>query len=287
MQILLTGATGLLGEAFLRLLSDGAHQVTAVTRETMDLSNLSSVSEYLSDADFDLLINPAGMTGLEQCLDAPELAYTVNAEAPALMARICAEKGAKMVHFSTDYVFCGGYDKSLLETDSTEPVSDYGKSKLAGELAVLQHDESVLVCRVSWLFGKGRAAVIDQVYQKTLAGEQMEYITDKWSVPTYADDVVSAVMALVELEQSGVYHVCSDDAPVSWWEYAHGVSTLAYELGRVSQTSVIGKTKLKDIQAFRAARPTHTAMSCNKLKDTGISMRPWKEAAREFINTQL
>jgi len=286
MKILVTGVTGRLGEAFLRLLPELGHEVVGLTRDQLDLMDVAGIDGALLDAEYDILINPAGMTGLEQCLDAPEAAMQVNAYAPEQMAYICAEKGAKFVHFSTDYVFDGESVEPLTEESETNPISDYGKSKAEGEELVLDACGDALVCRVSWIFGPGKKSVFDGVLEQALRGEQGAYIADKWSVPSYADDIVAWTMHLLEAQESGIYHLCSDDDPVSWWDYACGVLAGAQAAGVIDSYTTPEKQSLASMAAFRAKRPVHTAMSCEKLKETGASTRSWAEAAVDFIRAK-
>ena len=283
MKVLLTGSTGLLGEAFLRLWG-GRYEVEVAGRGEMDLGDLAAVQQYLEEREFDVLVNPAGMTGLEQCLDAVELAGVVNGGAPRVMAEVCRVKGAKLVHFSTDYVFGGEVEKSLTEGDVAEPVNDYGVSKLAGEAGVLE-EGGHLVCRVSWIFGHGRDSVLDQVFKRARGGEELRFIQDKWSVPTYADAIVGAVEQMLADGREGLFHVCSDSQPVSWWEYAYGVVEEAVSLGLLESEDgyEVERGWLDEVEAFRAVRPRHTAMGVGKLRACGIEMPGWRESARRLL----
>ncbi len=281
MKILVTGVTGLLGEAFSRLLSR-SHEVVGVSRKDLDLSDLSAVEQFLRQQEFDVLVNPAGVTGLEQCLDEQSLAAVVNTEAPALMAKVCAEKGVRFVHFSTDYVFDGVEPVQMDEQWPPSPLNSYGVTKHHGEMGVLEYPEH-LVCRVSWIFGAGRPTVIDQVVAKAVRGDELNYICDKWSIPTHSDAIVQAVEQMLRLNLSGLYHVCSDNEPVSWWQYADTVVGIAHELGYISERPTVTKGKLDDVTAFRAARPRHTAMSTRRLKAAGVEMPCWQASARQYL----
>jgi len=283
-KTLVFGSNGLLGGAFCRKLGSSFPH-TPVGREVVDLKQLEKLQDYLEEADFDLLINASGMCVLENCEDFPDEAELVNAQAPKVMADVCATKGAKMVHFSTDYVFDGNTPGKLSEEDRPSPLSKYGNTKLKGEEYVLEHI-GYLVCRVSWLFGGEGNSVFDEVLEKISSGEEMRYVADKWSIPTYADDVVDITLKLLEKKAEGLFHLCSDSPPVSWWEYAMGVARCAKESGNIKELPLISQGRLETVEQFRVPRPRHTAMSVAKLKALDIEMPDWRDAASRYIETK-
>ena len=285
MRIIITGTTGLLGEAFQRILTEQGHEVLCPKRQEMDLDNEGSIQDYLLSESFDVLINPAGMTSIEQCYDALPWALKNNTYAPGMMAQLCEQKGAKFVHFSTDYVFSGKTPGLQTEEVEPEPVNMYGMTKRKGEIRVLENPNAI-VCRVAWLFGQNRGSVLDRVVHEILNGDSLEYIQDKWSIPTWVDSIVPVVMELIEREQTGLFHVCSNNDPVSWWEYAKVVSELTCEaLGR--EPVEVGKVDLDSIKAFRDVRPKHTAMACTRLKELGIELPRWEQDAKKFVHILL
>ena len=287
MKICVFGAKGLLGEACVRLLG-GEHQLKAWSRNEVDLRDLASLKECLSKQHFDVLINASGMTGLEQCLDHLNDAMQVNCEAPRVMADACRQRGAKMVHFSTDYVFAGDEPGWRSEDEDTRPVNYYGVTKLAGEKAVLESDPNALVCRVSWLFGHGRKSFVDQVVSASLAQQDQCYIQDKWSVPNFADDLVDWTRQLIERGVSGVVHLCSQGPEVTWLDYAEEV------VSQLEQLNLLGERRftltgngLDDVAAFRAKRPRYTSLLAERLeRELGSDLKIWKDGLRRYLKAR-
>lgn len=291
MRILLTGSTGRLGGAFLSLWGrDGSYcEPLVLKREELDLSQPADVKDRLdvlwSDGGFDAIVNPAAVSGLEQCLDDPELAQAVNVDSPREMAKFCAQKGIRMVHFSTDYVFGGEVAGRKSELDQTGPVNVYGASKLAGESAVLAACPEALVGRVSWLFGpSGQASHFDQVLDRATREEVQHLIGDKFSVPTYTHDVVHWVEVLLENHCSGIYHLCNTGDPESWLSYAQKVCDLAQRHSGDVGRELLQEISINSADFFREKRPEHTAMVPARLMDEGlVTPRHWLEAAQEYL----
>ena len=153
-HILLLGSTGRLGGAFISSWQSNPQvSVQTLTRAEADLGKPGELKDILSSHQFDVLVNAAAMTNLEQRLDSPDKAQAINCESPRVMAASSREKNARFVHFSTDYVFGGCSQGKKTESASPAPVNVYGKTKLAGEQAVLHEYPDAIVARVSWLFG--------------------------------------------------------------------------------------------------------------------------------------
>src|SRR5205823_1169437 len=162
MKIVITGSGGRLGAALTREYRE-KFDVIAFNHAQLDLAKPDQVREKLSPLEFDLLINCAAMTNVDLCEEQPDQALRVNAEAPGLLAEICRDKKAKLIHFSTDYVFDGEKREPYHESDPANPLSVYGESKRAGEENVIAVSEQSLVVRVSWVFGPHRPSFVDGV----------------------------------------------------------------------------------------------------------------------------
>ena len=247
----------------------------------MDLQDLDNVRSVLETARFDALIHPAAITGLEACEDDPEMAMRVNAEAPALLAELCAKRACPFIFVSTDYVFDGVEAGEKAEEDEARPVNVYGRTKLAGERAVLEAYPRAWVARVSWLFGPERPGFVEMIRDRALAGEALAAIDDKVSCPTFVDDAAVAFDRLLELggDGGGVVHVCNP-GPTTWHAYAEEV---VRHLSLIPKPPV-ARQRLADMKMFRAVRPTHTAMAVDRLQRlTGHRMRPWQDALAEYL----
>jgi dTDP-4-dehydrorhamnose reductase len=288
MRVLLTGSTGRLGGAFSSLW--GRHsevELISPSRQELDLSEPDQVRSFLSRVEFDWLVNAAAITNLEQCLDHPDLARRVNVDTPKIMAEACGERSSRLVHFSTDYVLSGERPGMKTELDATGAVNEYGASKCAGELAVLEANADALVARVSWLFGPSseqRPSHFDNVLHRALAGEKQHLICDKFSVPTFTYDVVHWVHALLKADSCGIYHLCNLGEPESWYSYAQKVCRLAVDLGYELDEDNLLPVNLVDIDFFRERRPIHTAMKPARMIEEGImTPRHWRDAAIDYL----
>ena len=288
MRVLLTGSTGRLGGAFLSLWKKRDDiEVITLTRSEADLSEPEELRHAIRAEDFDVLINPAAISGLEECADNPYLAKLVNVDSPRVMAEVCSAKGAKLVHFSTDYVFDGELPGRKIENDPIGAVNMYGVTKMAGERHVLDANDDSLICRVSWLFGpttSERPSHFDNVLDRALSGESQNLIADKFSVPTFTHDVVEWVELLLQHRCSGIYHLCNSGEPESWHSYAEKICTLAQQHGQDLSSDGLIASSIDDAHFFREKRPVHTAMLPARLKDEGIaSPRHWLEAAEVYL----
>jgi len=285
MRIAITGTTGRVGAALLKRLGS-SHEVTALPRAVCDLADAGSLKAALAGLDCDVFINPAAMTNLEACEDDPRLAMRVNSAAPGKIALWAAERGVRVIHFSTDYVFSGGSVFPLSEEMAPEPLSAYGRSKLAGEKAVLAHPGN-LVMRVAWVFGPEKPSFVDQVFEKALAGEPLAAVSDKLSLPTCTTDLAEWTDHLLKTGTSGIIHACNPGDPVSWHGMAEFVVREMAACGILRSCPEITKLGLAEMAAFRARRPRFTAMDTSRLSTiVGQAIRPWPEALAAHVRSR-
>src|SRR5881296_4017745 len=162
MKIVILGTGGRLGAALVCEYG-GKYDVDGFNHTQLDLSNLNGVREKLRALNFDVLINAAAFTNVDLCETERDRAFMINGEVPGVVAEICREKGAKLIHFSTDYVFDGEKRAPYTEEDEAKPISVYGESKLAGEKNVLATENRHLVVRVCWVFGPDRPSFVDSM----------------------------------------------------------------------------------------------------------------------------
>ncbi|MFV1995072.1 MAG: dTDP-4-dehydrorhamnose reductase [Verrucomicrobiales bacterium] len=287
MKIAITGTGGRLGGALARLYAP-KYEVTALDRAALDLGDHASLRSGLEQLDFDLLINPAASTSLDYCEEHAQEAERVNAVAPGVMAEVCASKGARFIHLSTDYVF-GGEDPGLRsESDPTAPKSVYGRSKLAGEKAVLAVDPKFLVVRTSWVFGPDRSSFVDMIVSRALEQQRVEAIADKQSTPTYAEDFSQWLEPLLAAQPvGGILHLCNGGC-CSWQQYAQAALDCAAQTGLPLKTHRVEAAALAEMDGFIAERPRFTAMSTERYRgETGDSPRPWREAVSAYVRDVL
>src|SRR6202140_1556885 len=196
MKIVILGSGGRLGAALTREYRE-KFDVVDFSHAPLDLAKPEQLRDKLSPLDFDVLINAAAFTNVDLCESKRVEAFAINAEAPKLLAEICRDKKAKLIHFSTDYVFDGEKREPYTEDDTAKPISFYGESKREGEKLVLQTQDRHLVVRVSWVFGPDRPSFIDGVIKRARENEHVEAIADKFSTPTYTLDISQMLLKVV------------------------------------------------------------------------------------------
>jgi dTDP-4-dehydrorhamnose reductase len=287
-KVIVIGAKGLLGEACCRLLQDD-YEVIPLTRVEADLADLGRLADLLGGLEFDFLINTAAISGLEACLEHPELAWKVNAEAPSIMAQICREKGAKMLQVSTDYVLDGREDKLHDEGSATRGSGVYSMSKLESEQAVMEGCGNSVIARVSWLFGYGRHTFVDHVMHTALAGEKGCYIGDKFSVPNFCDFLVPVMAELLESDIKGVVHLSNDADAESWFSYAEKIIQIAINLGMLNNKfNLLYQNKMDENLSFQEVRPRYTVMRPKRLsEELGIAVGDWENGVEIYLRQKF
>ena len=284
-RIVIIGANGRLGAALAREYKR-AFSVKAFARDQLDLAQLDQVRSLL-ETEFDLLINCAALTNVDYCESHRDEAFLINAHAPRLLAEICAEKSAKMVHISTDYVFDGKQNAPYIEKDSPAPLSVYAESKLAGEQEALAISPKNLVVRLSWVFGPDKPSFIDQIIQRARESETVTAVADKFSSPSYTIDVANWLRVALDHEAQGILHLCNDGA-CSWQEWAQYAIDFCRDAGVPLKADHVEKSSLTDMKNFVARRPIYTVLSTAKFTAlTGVQPRHWREAIAEYINAHI
>ena len=283
MEIVILGAGGRLGAALAREYRK-KFDVVAFNHAQLDLANAKQIREKLSVLDFDVLINCAAFTNVDLCESQREQAFAINAEAPKHLAEICSGKKAKLIHFSTDYVFDGEKREPYLETDAAKPVSVYGESKRDGEKFVLQASDRHLVVRVSWVFGPDRPSFIDAMIKRAREEEQIDAIADKFSTPTYTSDIAEMLPRFFDLDVAGGILHFANSGQCSWQEYAQHAVDRCRACGIALKAKAVGALKLADMKNWVARRPVYSVLSTAKYaKLTGVSPRSWREAVSDYI----
>ncbi len=282
-KVLLLGSRGRLGAALARIWS-AAHDVTALSRADIDISQVDLLAKAIEGHSFDVLVNCTGATSLEVCEDDPVLAARVNAEAPERLAEIATDRGARLIHFGTDYVFDGKKSTPYTEEDDALPLSEYGRTKLQGELAVVAMSPQHLSVRVSWVFGPDKPSFVDMILQRAASGEHVEAVADKTSSPTYTEDVADWLEPFLSTGlPGGLYHACNAGA-CTWKEYGQEALDIADRLGWPLKCRVVSPIALESMTAFRAPRPKDTVLDCSKLRRVAsVITRPWQEALVSYL----
>jgi dTDP-4-dehydrorhamnose reductase len=296
MKIVIIGAGGRLGTSLMREYQR-EFEVMGFNHAQLDLSNPDQIRETVGGASFDVLINTAAFTNVDLCETQRDQAFHINAEAPRLLAEICRDKGAKLIHFSTDYVFDGKKRVAYTEEDEANPISVYGESKRAGEEQVLAVKGRHLVVRVSWVFGPDRPSFIDGVIKRAQDNEHVDAITDKFSTPTYTHDVAEMLGRILDDwsrcalapdglragRLQGILHF-ANTGECSWQEYGQWALDCCQTFGVSTKAKTVDALELKDMKNWVARRPVYSVLSSARYTElTGTSPRPWRDAVADYI----
>jgi dTDP-4-dehydrorhamnose reductase len=289
-RILLTGASGQVGSALRAPLAFfGA--VIAADRTLIDLSRPGDVTAALDKAAPDFIVNPAAFTAVDQAELEPELAYRVNAEAPREMARWAASHRVPIVHFSTDCVFDGSGNRPWREDDATGPLSVYGASKLAGEIAVRETGGSHLIIRTSWVFASKGKNFLNTTVRSARERNELRIVSDQVGAPTSARLIAEGLTSILhscrlgarnDLQQKfreaeGLVHLTAS-GETSWHGFACAIVDGLRKRGDQLAVADIAAIKTREYQA-RAPRPRNSRLSMARLKTVfDITTSDWRQA---------
>lgn len=256
-------------------------QVIRFDRQSLDITNGARVEEVVAQSDPELLINAAAYNQVDVAEREPLAAYSANGLAVRNLAMACRQVDARLVHFSTDYVFDGTKGSPYVETDWPHPLGAYAVSKLAGELYAQAYLDNPLIIRVSGVFGPGglftpRGNFVELMLRMAQSGGPIRVVEDHVASPTYAPALAARTADLVEKNCTGVFHAGGGEA-VSWFRYAQ----LIFELA-----SVKPELKATNEREYRTAarRPKFSALSNKKMEEAGIApMPPLREAIATYL----
>ena len=282
----MTGAGGQLGRCLVERLRDHPRFALAAAcdRSALDITDEKAVRRSIEDAAGgppDVVANAAAMTQVDRCETEPEAAERANALAPGWLAASARAVGARLVHLSTDYVFDGCGTRPYREDDATGPRSVYGRSKLEGERRVRAACPDALVVRTAWVFGPGRnfvRAILAAAARARRGGPPLRVVDDQRGSPTYAGHLADALLALVEGEARGLYHVANSGV-ASWWELARAAVD-------ASGHPELPIEKVTTDQFPRPApRPAWSVLDLGKAERAGIRMPDWREGLRAYLES--
>lgn len=277
MKVVVTGAKGMLGTKLMTILN--GYDVIGLDIQELDITDKSAVVRAVAYHKPDVLINSAAFTKVDECETKVDPAFAVNAEGPGNLALACKDNGIKLVHIGTDYVFEGTNTTPYREDDETNPLSIYGKSKLAGEENIKALLDDYLIVRTQWLYGENGPNFVETILRIAKEKDELRVVDDQRGAPTYTKDLVLAIKALIDNDCTGIYHAANSGS-CTWYEFAQEILRLAGLRNRIVPITT------EEI-ARPARRPAYSVFSCDKLKsDTGYLFRGWKEALAEYMSVR-
>jgi dTDP-4-dehydrorhamnose reductase len=283
MRLLIIGKTGQVGSELLRCIA-GQAEVHAPDRVALDIEKPDQTRALLDKLQPDIVINTAAFHDVTRCEAEPKRAFAINVTAAEHLAAACREIGARFVTFSTDCVFSGDRGIPNLEEDDAGPLQVYGKSRLAGERAVLAaYPNGTYVIRTCGLYGVSGARskggnFVDKRIAEARAKQQIAIASEQVISPTYAEDLALALWSLLTRTQArpGTYHLVNEGA-CSWYEFARK----AIELAGLPVTVTPIDRKGWDGAGFR--RPLVSALSNSKAKALGVVLPSWQDALQRYV----
>lgn len=272
MMWLVTGADGQLGTELKRLLGDDA---VYVDRAELDISDENAVKRFFEARSFEGVINCAAYTAVDKAEDEPEAAELAN----YFGAKWLAKYGKCIIHISTDYVFDGVHHMPYVEDDVTNPVSVYGKTKLAGEQAVMEHAETAVIIRTAWVYCAHGNNFVKTMLRLGKERQSLNVVCDQIGSPTYAGDLAAAIVAILPQIRSGqksVYHYTNEGVS-SWYDFAVAIMGMA---GLPCEVNPIGS----DGYPTKAKRPYYSVLNKAKIRqDFNVKIRHWREALADVL----
>jgi len=280
MKWLITGANGQLGRCLQKTLDAQGIDFVALSRADLDITNSALVKESFNSIKPDVVINTAAYTNVEQAEIDSVAAFNINHLGAANVATASKLIGAKLVHFSTDYVFAGNSISPWRESDLTEPLSIYGKSKLAGEVEILnEYAENSLIIRTAWLYSPYGKNFYKTMLTKALnSDESVRVVSDQRGQPTSALDLAElTVKAVTKNVSSGVFHG-TNAGSCSWFEFAKYIFEIA-GADKVRATPVLSSEF-----TMKAQRPKFSVLDNQKWSEFGIlPLGPWKDSVKKVL----
>jgi dTDP-4-dehydrorhamnose reductase len=265
MRVLVTGAGGQLGRELVGAFAD--HDVVAADRAALDVTDGGAVREAVVAARPAVILHAAAWTAVDACEDDPERAFAVNGVGTEHVVTAAREVGARVVYFSTDYVFDGEKREPYVESDTPNPRSVYGASKLAGEQAL--DPERDMAVRISWVCGRYGNNMVKTILRLADTNETLTFVDDQRGNPTFANDVAQALPRLVAEGHTGTFHM-TNQGTVTWYEFARSVlAASGLDADRVRPISTA------DLQPPRPApRPANSMLENAALRALGIPLLP-------------
>lgn len=288
MKVLITGTNGQIGYCLQQQLSQRDWPFSALTRAGLDITDPQAVNQIVQGLRPNIIINAAAYTAVDKAEQERELAYAVNRDGPANLARAAKDVNAAIFHISTDYVFSGESTGAYKEDAPTNPQGVYGQSKLAGELAVAAANDKHIVLRTAWVFGEHGNNFVKTMIRLGKMKGTLNIVADQEGSPTYADDIAKVLLAVAQHYSAGkptpwgTYHY-SGQPYVSWYGFAREIFTEVEQAGLyvkpVPQLNAITTAEYPT----PAKRPANSKLDCKKIEQAfGVTPSDWRSALKNI-----
>ena len=279
MRILVTGKNGQLGQSINKIVNSAQqeHEFIFVGRKELDLSNISNIVNYFDNNSFDIIINCAAYTAVDKAESEIELANQINHLSVEELATIAQKNNIKLIHVSTDYVFDGESSRPYIETDKTNPINVYGKTKLAGEQSLQKlMPTNAIIIRTSWVYSEYGNNFVKTMLRLGKERSELNIVSDQIGSPTYATDLAGVILRIIDFKEyqdkwqsTEIYHY-SNTGEISWYEFAKEIFALRRIQCVISPITT-------DQYPTPAKRPKNTLMGKDKIiKTFGVDIPDWR-----------
>jgi dTDP-4-dehydrorhamnose reductase len=282
MKCLVTGGGGQLGRALAETRPEGI-ELSTLTRAQFDIADPAAMRRVMDEFSPDIVINTAAYTAVDRAESESEAAFRINAEAVGLLTQECASREARLVHFSTDFVFDGSLSRPYRTDDSTAPQGAYGASKLAGECAVLANLPANLVVRTAWVYAAEGANFARTMLRLMAERDEVRVVSDQVGTPTHALSLARATWALIGCEANGL-HQFTDAGIASWYDFATAIQEEAILLGLLDRKVPIVPITTAEYPT-PARRPTYSVLDKSETwRLLGAPANHWRVELRHMLS---
>ena len=280
MTILVTGGNGQLGCALRLASAESRHRFVFTDIEELDITSTTAIEAFFCRNKVDVVVNCAEYTAVDLAEENEEQADLINHKAVAILADACKRHNATLVHISTDYIFSGNSDLPYSEEAIPAPINAYGRTKLAGEKAIVESGCNYIILRTAWLYSQFGRNFVKTMRELTATRSEIRVVADQVGTPTYAGDLAKAITYIInsgQLSKCGIYNY-SNEGQCSWHDFA-------VEIARLSGNShcKISPCTTADYPT-KACRPEYSVLDKRKIKEVfGIEIPQWKESLKQCI----
>jgi dTDP-4-dehydrorhamnose reductase len=284
-KVLLIGAKGQVGQE-LQVTLPQLGEVISIGREELDLTNSEKISQLIREIHPDYLVNASAYTAVDKAETEPDLAYSINATAPKIMAEAAEKIQAKFLHISTDYVFDGRKNTPYLETDLTNPLGVYGQSKLRGEEEIKTVNSQAIILRTAWVYGSyGKSNFVKTMLRLGKEREELKVVVDQVGSPTWAKDIAAAITQLLinADNPTGIYNF-TNSGIASWFDLTKAI----FEEAKISGIPLKIQRVIPITTAeypTPAVRPAYSVLSGQKIsQQLGYIPPYWRDSLKAMLN---
>lgn len=275
-RVVILGAKGMLGTDLSAACTKAGFETVGFDLPAFDITDDAQLANAIEGAD--VIVNCAAYTNVEKAESEQELAFKVNVEAVGRLGEIAKEKGASVLHISTDFVFDGASDTPFIETDAVNPLSAYGDSKLAGETQLIASGCKSCIIRIEWTYGAAGTNFVKKLIEAAQAGKPLKVVDDQVGAPTATTEVAGAIVNFLKL----------DTLPEGIFHFAAAGFVSRYEMARFMFDKLemdVSLTPCKSSEFVTAAqRPLSSRFNCSKIENVlGQPIKPWQEPLEEFL----